>query len=101
MNARKHVGDEISCMAFYGRSDCLNTHVQYEKLAASLQGSWKGLAVPCSTSLSGCFQFSNFKFFFLPKNLWLLARVYSDLVVIYFVNILHVTCSTLKLVMYS
>lgn len=68
--------------------------------AASLQGSWKGLAVPCSTLLSGCFQFSIFKS--CPaKNQRLLARVYSDLVVIYFVKILHVTCSTLKLVMYS
>lgn len=45
-------------------------------------------------------QFSNIQS--LPaKNQWLLARVYSDLVVIYFVKILHVTCSTLKLVMYS
>lgn len=69
--------------------------------AASLQGSWKGSAVPCSTLLSGCFQFSNFQSCPAKKNQWLLARVYSDLVVIYFVKILHVTCSTLKLVMYS
>lgn len=68
--------------------------------AASLHGLQKGLAVPCSTLLSGCFQFFNFQS--CPaKNQWLVARVYSDLVVIYFVKILHVTCSTLKLVMYS
>lgn len=69
--------------------------------AASLQGSLKGLAVPCSTLLSGCFQFSKF-FSFPAKNQWLLASIYSDLVVMYFVKkILHVTCSTLMLIMYS
>lgn len=60
--------------------------------AASLQGSWKGLAVPCSTLLSGCFQFSNL------HSLPAITTGYwqGSVVVKYFVKILHVTCSSLK-----
>lgn len=79
---------------FYGRLKCSNTDVQYAYMQPVSQDHgrvWLCLAAHCSQDA----------FSFLIFSLFPAKRVYSDLVVIYFVKLLHVTCSTLKLVMYS
>lgn len=77
---------------FYGRLKCSNTDVQYAYMQPVSQDHgrvWLCLAAHCSQDAFSFLIFS----LFLPKE--------SDLVVIYFVKHQHVTCSTLKLVMYS
>lgn len=98
MNARKHVEDYIYCMAFYGRLNCSNTDVQYAYMQPVSKDHGRVrlcLAAHCSQDAFNFLIFS----LALPKisGYW----QESDLVVIYFVKILHVTCSTLKLVLYS
>lgn len=87
-------------MAFYGRLNCSNTDVQYAYMQPISNDRGRVrlcLAAHCSQDAFNFLIFS----LALPTTSGLLARVYSDLVVIYFVQILHVTCSTLRLVMYS
>lgn len=71
VNARKHVEDEIYCTVwlFLWETEVLKYRCTVRIHAARLPGSWKGLAVPCSTLLSGCFQFSNFQSFSCQKSL--------------------------------
>lgn len=52
------------------RDQTAQVHIYYNTIfinAASLEGTWRGLAVPCSTLLSGCFQFSNFNVYSCQK----------------------------------
>lgn len=98
MNARKHVEDEIYWKLFLegGGVKSLKYRCTVCIHAASLQGSkdhervWLCLAAHCSQD---AFCFLSFSLF-LPKT----SGYWQDsyLVVIYFVKILHVTCSNPK-----
>ena len=83
---------------FYERLNCSYTDVQYAymHLDSRDRGSvWLCLAAHCSQDAFNFLVWS----LSLPKTSGYWQE--SNLVVIYFVKILHVTCSTLKLVMYS
>lgn len=75
---------------FLREAELLKYRCTVNILAASLQ--WKGLAVLCSTPLSGCPPFSNFQSC-SPEKPVVTGR---GLVVIYFVETLHLTCNSSK-----